>query len=230
MKIPRHRPGFTLIELLTVIAIIGILAAIIIPVTGRVRESARKAACVSNLRQIGTAVMLFAADNKNRLPVANDYGADPFGIKNGSTGWFGWAHYTRPYLAKVPDGNKSTLYCQKINDTIPTTDSFANYTGYGWNNFLGKVSNGVATIKTVNQIPAPSRTPMLWEDVQYDGAGYNNAHGGAPSLRFNGGGQYKFAFRHGNGANMLMAAGNVVPFQPRGDNKAPRWPELNWDF
>ena len=64
---PRRSPGFTLIELLTVIAIIGILAAIIIPVVGKVRSSARRAECVSNLRQIGTAQLLYLEDSKGVL-------------------------------------------------------------------------------------------------------------------------------------------------------------------
>ncbi len=62
------RNAFTLIELLTVIAIIGILAAILIPVVSRVRESAKGSLCVSNLRQIGLAAHLYAGDHDDRLP------------------------------------------------------------------------------------------------------------------------------------------------------------------
>jgi prepilin-type N-terminal cleavage/methylation domain-containing protein len=64
------RKAFTLIELLTVIAIIGILAAILIPVVGQVRESAKGSLCRSNLRQIGVAAHLYAADNDDFLPPA----------------------------------------------------------------------------------------------------------------------------------------------------------------
>ncbi|MDR1282606.1 MAG: DUF1559 domain-containing protein [Opitutaceae bacterium] len=64
--------GFTLIELLTVIAIIGILAAIIIPTVSQVRQSARRAQCFSNLKSIMTAAHLYANDNKGKFPRTAD--------------------------------------------------------------------------------------------------------------------------------------------------------------
>lgn len=60
--------AFTLIELLTVIAIIGILAAILIPTIGAVREKAQRAVDANNLREIVKAAMIYAADNNDRLP------------------------------------------------------------------------------------------------------------------------------------------------------------------
>ncbi|AHF89123.1 N-terminal cleavage protein [Opitutaceae bacterium TAV5] len=64
--------AFTLIELLTVIAIIGILAAIIIPTVGKVRETARAAQCLSNIRQIAMALNLYADDNKDLFPTTGN--------------------------------------------------------------------------------------------------------------------------------------------------------------
>ena len=67
------RIGFTLIELLVVIAIISLLAAIILPVFFSVRGKARQTVCVSNLRQIGLAISLYAQDADELYP----YGKDP---------------------------------------------------------------------------------------------------------------------------------------------------------
>lgn len=63
------RRGFTLIELLVVIAIIAILAAILFPVFSRAREQARKAACLSNMKQIGLAFAMYTQDWDENLPL-----------------------------------------------------------------------------------------------------------------------------------------------------------------
>ncbi|MHC4070937.1 MAG: type II secretion system protein [Planctomycetota bacterium] len=62
----RRKEGFTLIELLVVIAIIAILLAILMPALNRVREQGKRAVCLSNLKQLSLAWILYADDNERR--------------------------------------------------------------------------------------------------------------------------------------------------------------------
>jgi prepilin-type N-terminal cleavage/methylation domain-containing protein len=81
--VSRRGSAFTLIELLVVIAIIAILAAILFPVFAQAREKARQTACLSNIRQLGTATQMYMQDYDGGLPVMNTTAAAAMGGENG---------------------------------------------------------------------------------------------------------------------------------------------------
>ena len=76
---PRGISGFTLIEFLVVIAIIGILVSIILPVLGKAREFARRTQCASNLKHIGLALRMYANDQDGAFPAGGSTGMESLG-------------------------------------------------------------------------------------------------------------------------------------------------------
>lgn len=79
MKTKPNIYGYTLVEILVVIAIIAVLAAVIVPVTIHCKAKAQQTTCTSNLKQIGTAVIMYSQDNDRYLPPYANAIPDPSG-------------------------------------------------------------------------------------------------------------------------------------------------------
>jgi prepilin-type N-terminal cleavage/methylation domain-containing protein len=105
------RAGFTLIELLTVIAIIGILAAIIIPTVGKVRETAQRTVDANNLREIGKAAAIYATDNRDVLPNPAQANREIAGSGEAYWQWFG-------QLAQHAGLNDPNTFVSKLDSAV----------------------------------------------------------------------------------------------------------------
>src|ERR1700727_1097783 len=92
-----RRSGFTLIELLVVIVIIAILAAILFPVFAKVREKARQTTCLSNMKQLGLALMQYSEDNDEWLCLSSHVGGYPYYSKPTANG-YQWMDEIYPYV------------------------------------------------------------------------------------------------------------------------------------
>lgn len=119
------RMHFTLIELLTVICIILILTSMLLPVSLKARSKAGQVSCVSNLKQLGLAFLMYATDNRERLaPYITGGGV----YEHPGTNWTRW---TFPYHQDT-----SVLVCPASPQKAPeaTLEGFHLYDGhYGWN-------------------------------------------------------------------------------------------------
>ena len=193
-----RKSGFTLIELLVVIAIIAILAAILFPVFARARESARMSSCLSNLKQIGTATMMYVQDYDERYPNCKAWGrmwtgewvADP----NNPDSLRYMPDLVQPYVK-----NAQVWFCPSIGRTGAAfgfwgappgglDPAVANGTTYLWAHQTADCSlctpyQGAVTVSATSlaAVAGPASAPLI-HDIPYHGtdSGIRNGfhHGG----------------------------------------------------
>ena len=199
----RHRPsracnGFTLVELLTVIAIIGVLAALVIGGMGQVRSKARAAECLGNLRQLGLSTILFSQTNQGKLPgvAAPRWDAAALQTLSGVN--------PAPYsnLLRCPSdlierttANPAEVRSYASNPTLFNFNGqFANTTTWGANPPAANVG------MTLNALSNPSRTVLLLE--RHDALNtYNSGSWLASGSIYN---------AHDGGMNVVYADGHAA--------------------
>ena len=145
------KSGFTLIELLVVIAIIGLLAAILFPVFARARENARRASCMSNMKQLGLAFLQYTQDYDERLPPPAPTSTQSFQ---------GWAGRIYPYV-------KSTQVFVCPSDTPPVNVLGTRISYMANANTVQFSAENGAPSGLLAKFTAPARTVLILEGIGY---------------------------------------------------------------
>ncbi len=197
--------NFTLIELLVVIAIIAILAGMLLPALSKARESARAINCVSNFKQIGTLIAMYAGDNKDYLVPARYYALDDTGC---------WTWQLLQYTSVKPGIDVAT-FRQKDPVGIFHCPSADNLYAVGWcqtecsimgnENMLGDAPNNPYDTnydcKKIQRVFRPSSTYLVSDSK----SGWGGISGGCDQNMNVGEGRD----RHNRGGNYLWTDGHV---------------------
>jgi len=201
--------GFTLIELLVVIAIISILSAILFPVFARARENARRASCMSNMKQIALGCIMYTQDYDGKM--------FPYKYNNSSNNNGSEMNMLAPYLK-----NAQIIRCPSSEEnysTCPSSDPYHWYcSSYGFPTVAGSdprraVMMNLAwggSITILDSLPLPSLTCLLAEDK----IGWNDGKTGytkfnAYNLTSTGYDGLPVLDRHLDGSNYAFVDGHV---------------------
>ncbi len=147
--------GFTLIELLVVIAIIAILAAILFPVFAQAREKARQSACISNLNQIGKALIMYQSDYDSMYPPSQlPQGTVPAGVPITS-----WPTMIQPYIK-----NDQVFTCPSTTSEVSGADTA--YLDASTLKYTGRTKDGVS-FGTLTAADGTTAQPFIVHTLSY---------------------------------------------------------------
>ena len=187
------RKGFTLIELLVVIAIIAILAAILFPVFAKAREKARQSSCLSNVKQLGLALLQYAQDYDERMMI---------GILHYPTWTYGtWPGRIEPYIK-----NTQIFICPSNGESRNYTNgAYTRGLDYGYNCWCS-----TRAMDSYTTAAASATNVFTFVDCGLPDP-YNRDH-------LHGGGPNKFgAPVHNEGANFAFVDGHAKWYKETGD-------------
>lgn len=171
--------GFTLVELMVVIAIVVVLMILSVPVIGRTMDSAKRGECSSNLRQIGNGLMMYAADNCGKFPMASDSSKTYQDALWGAAIWT-YVGYSLPSFS-YPDNDlqgsagidKNIFHCpitkhypkSKFKDICtPATAPVANRFSYAINSTPSVVYYGDGNVAMpMGVVKSPAATALVLE-------------------------------------------------------------------
>ena len=193
--------AFTLIELLVIIAVVALIAALLLPTMGRARESARRAQCANNLRQIGIAMHMYCDDHNGVIPV-HSYGPNWYGALAPYLDTTGNPFFAAIYRCPTPSSYWQASGIGLIDTAFALSVPLFRdgTTGVAYNiNFLFTVSYQLSNVKN-------SSGTIYAYDCNDDFVDtYDNWGGTYDSSK----GDKYVANRHSGGANILWVDGHV---------------------